>query len=61
MSPDAYLQMAATEATHWWFRARREILQALLAGLGLPAGARILEIGSGTGGNLGMLSRRSAR
>ncbi|AGK50510.1 MULTISPECIES: class I SAM-dependent methyltransferase [Burkholderia] len=55
MSPDAYLQMAATETTHWWFRARRDILRALLVGLGLPAGARILEIGSGTGGNLGML------
>ncbi|SOY57269.1 putative S-adenosyl-L-methionine-dependent methyltransferase [Cupriavidus taiwanensis] len=57
MSPDAYLEMAATEASHWWFRGRREIVAAILAGIGLPRHASILEIGAGTGGNLAMLSR----
>lgn len=56
MEADAYLEMAATEATHWWFRGRREILHATIARLGLPAGARILEVGCGTGGNLAMLA-----
>ncbi len=57
MSPDAYLEMAETENTHWWFVSRRKILSRLLEGLGLPENARILEVGSGTGGNLEMLSR----
>ncbi|MES2114211.1 MAG: class I SAM-dependent methyltransferase [Pseudomonadota bacterium] len=56
MSPEAYLEMADTEARHWWFTGRRAILDAILAGLGLPAAPRILEIGSGTGGNLDLLA-----
>lgn len=57
MSPDAYLEMAETESRHWWFCGRRQILDRLLAQLNLPKNARILEIGSGTGGNLSMLSK----
>ncbi len=56
MSPDAYLEMAKTEERHWWFAGRRAVLASLIAKLKLPPGARILEIGSGTGGNLVMLS-----
>jgi SAM-dependent methyltransferase len=56
MSPDAYLEMAESEASHWWFSGRRAILSDLIASLDLPSEARILEIGSGTGGNLQMLS-----
>lgn len=56
MNPNAYLDMADTEARHWWFAGRRAILSYLIGSLGLPSNARILEIGSGTGGNLQMLS-----
>lgn len=56
MSPDAYLEMADTEARHWWFSGRRAILAHLISTFDLPPNARILEIGSGTGGNLQMLS-----
>lgn len=56
MNPEAYLDMAATEATHWWFVGRRALLRSELSRLGLPARSRILEIGCGTGGNLPMLS-----
>ncbi len=56
MSPEAYLEMADTEARHWWFTGRREILSRLISALNLPANARLLEVGSGTGGNLAMLS-----
>jgi SAM-dependent methyltransferase len=48
--------MAETEASHWWFAGRRAILASVIAGLGLPAEAKVLEIGSGTGGNLVMLA-----
>lgn len=56
MNPNAYLEMSDTEARHWWFTGRRAILSNLIGSLELPANARILEIGSGTGGNLQMLS-----
>ena len=48
--------MADTEAHHWWFAGRRRILAQLINSLRLPAGAGILEVGCGTGGNLPMLS-----
>lgn len=56
MSPDAYVDMARTEATHWWFVGRRSVLESVIGRLGLPPQAKILEIGCGTGGNLPMLS-----
>ncbi|MBA3880237.1 MAG: SAM-dependent methyltransferase [Sphingobium sp.] len=53
-----YDRMAAHDSTHWWYRARREILSDYLTRLGgLPKDARILEIGCGTGHNLPMLAR----
>ncbi|MEO6216041.1 MAG: class I SAM-dependent methyltransferase [Sphingomonas sp.] len=52
-----YDRMAAHDSTHWWYRARRDILADYLAREGnLPANARILEIGCGTGHNLPMLA-----
>jgi SAM-dependent methyltransferase len=50
--------MAAHDSTHWWYRARRDILADYLTRYGrLPKDARILEIGCGTGHNLPMLGR----
>jgi len=53
-----YDRMAAHDSTHWWYRARRDILADYLTREGqLPAQARILEIGCGTGHNLPMLAK----
>jgi SAM-dependent methyltransferase len=53
-----YERMAAHDTTHWWYRARREILSDYLTRFGdIPEGARILEIGCGTGHNLPMLAQ----
>lgn len=57
VNPEAYVEMAATESRHWWFKARRKIIESTMVNMALPDGARILEVGCGTGGNLGMLSR----
>ena len=57
MDRTVYSRLAEVEGEHWWFVARREILADQIARLRLPAGARILEVGCGTGGNLAMLSR----
>jgi SAM-dependent methyltransferase len=56
MQREVYLTLARVEDHHWWFRARRAIATRILQGLELPANATILEVGSGTGGNLAMLS-----
>jgi SAM-dependent methyltransferase len=57
MSPEAYLEMAETEHEHWWFRGRRDVLCSVLRQLALGPHARVLEVGSGTGGNLDMLAQ----
>lgn len=49
--------MRSLQGDHWWFRARREILATIIAGLELPAPARILEAGCGSGGNIALLQR----
>jgi SAM-dependent methyltransferase len=56
MRPDIYQAMARVEDTHWWFRGRRRVIASVLRRLSLPPGAAILDAGSGTGGNLAMLS-----
>ena len=49
-------RMAEQDATHWWYTARREILSDVIARqIRPPSGARILEVGCGTGHNLAML------
>jgi SAM-dependent methyltransferase len=49
-------RMAEHDQVHWWYVARRKILADLIAReADLPEGARILEIGCGTGHNFEML------
>ena len=51
-----YDRMAELDELHWWYRARRRVLQSLIARrIALPPDARILEIGCGTGHNVLML------
>jgi SAM-dependent methyltransferase len=53
-----YDRMAELDERHWWYRARRDILADLIARkIRLADGARILEVGCGTGHNLEMLQR----
>lgn len=58
MDRKIYEQMAKLDADHWWFAARRRILAELIERVARPPkGARILELGCGTGHNLAMLGQ----
>jgi ubiquinone/menaquinone biosynthesis C-methylase UbiE len=56
MERQVYDRMAELDERHWWYRARREVLAALIRRRACPApGAKLLEIGCGTGHNISML------
>ena len=51
-------RMAELDQHHWWFLARRRILEQLIRRVVRPSkGARVLEVGCGTGHNLPMLGK----
>ena len=58
MERKVFDQMAKLDSRHWWFSARRRILDGVIERIVKPPKrARILEVGCGTGHNLAMLSR----
>lgn len=57
MRADLYGEMASVEDGHWWFRGRRAIIRHVLNKANIAPGSAILDAGSGTGGNLSMLSQ----
>jgi SAM-dependent methyltransferase len=56
MERTAYREMADLDQRHWWYQARRRIIEDLIRRtIRPPQGSNILEIGCGTGHNLEML------
>ena len=49
--------MASVERSHWWFRGRRRVIEAMLRSSKLPTNARLLDAGCGSGGNLQLLAK----
>jgi len=58
MDTEAYEEMIELQEKHWWFIARREVIQSLIK-LQMPHSptANVLEIGCGVGGNVELLSK----
>lgn len=57
MDRDYELQTHRAEDRHWWYRGRRSVLERVLDRLRLPARARILDAGCGSGRNMVELAR----
>jgi SAM-dependent methyltransferase len=57
MDRDYELQTHRAEDRHWWYRGRRRVLEGVIAQLRLPARARILDAGCGSGRNMVELAR----
>ncbi|MFZ5631248.1 MAG: class I SAM-dependent methyltransferase [Bacillota bacterium] len=58
MEDKIYRLMAEIENNHWWFVGRRNIIDAAIRSfIKLDPGAKILDVGCGTGGNLFLLSQ----
>jgi SAM-dependent methyltransferase len=57
MDRDYELQTHAAEDRHWWYRGRRTVLGRVIADLRLPARAKILDAGCGSGRNMVELAR----
>ena len=57
MDREYELQTHRAEDRHWWYRGRRQVLERVIAGLRLPARARILDAGCGSGRNMVELAR----
>ncbi|MGA9874581.1 MAG: class I SAM-dependent methyltransferase [Solirubrobacteraceae bacterium] len=51
------LQTHRAEDRHWWYQGRRRVLERVIAQLELPAHARILDAGCGSGRNMVDLAR----
>ena len=50
-----YDRIRDLESQHWWFVARRRVLNRLIQRLAPPPQANILEVGCGAGGNIPLL------
>jgi SAM-dependent methyltransferase len=57
MDRDYELQTHQAEDRHWWYRGRRTVIERVIAGMRLPARARILDAGCGSGRNMVELVR----
>jgi SAM-dependent methyltransferase len=56
MERQVFDRMAELDSTHWWYLGRRQVLADVIRReINPPTGARILEIGCGTGHNFAML------
>jgi SAM-dependent methyltransferase len=60
MDRDYELQTHRAEDRHWWYRGRRVVIERVIDDLRLPARARILDAGCGSGRNMIELARHGA-
>jgi SAM-dependent methyltransferase len=58
MDGEAYKEMIELQEKHWWFVARRDVIQSFMKlQMNESSTSKVLEIGCGVGGNVGLLSQ----
>ena len=58
MKHSDFEEMQKTQSVHWWFEGKRRVINAIIKKkINPPKNSQILEVGSGTGSNLSVLSR----
>ena len=58
MDVEAYKEMIELQEKHWWFVARRDVIQSFMkVQMNESSTSKVLEIGCGVGGNVGLLSQ----
>ena len=58
MDGKAYKEMIELQEKHWWFVARRDVIQSFMKlHMNESSTSKVLEIGCGVGGNVGLLSQ----
>jgi SAM-dependent methyltransferase len=57
MTENELAAMIAADERHWWYRGRRRVLDAVIAGLSMPSRPRVLDAGCGSGRTLDDLAR----
>ncbi len=55
-NPTSYEVEAKVESFHWWFVVRRKLLKSILFSVNVPMNCLTLDVGCGTGSNLGALA-----
>lgn len=58
MDDEAYKEMIKLQEKHWWFVARRDVIQSFIKlQMNESSTSKVLEIGCGVGGNVNLLSQ----
>ena len=57
MNPDVYKRHIKNQSTHWWFQARKKIIENIILNINFKKKINILDFGAGSGVNLNMLIR----
>ncbi len=57
MDNDAFIRQIKYQENHWWFQARKTIIEQIISELSLSKKSKILDFGAGSGVNLNMLKK----
>jgi cyclopropane fatty-acyl-phospholipid synthase-like methyltransferase len=57
MDNKTFSRQIKNQEKHWWFQARKKIIEQIISGINLKKKNNILDFGAGSGVNLDMLRK----